>query len=58
MDTVTKEISLTLDQWEILKKALDYYEYAAREFMTMRDAENFRKEFVLPIYEQMPDEVF
>ena len=58
MDTVTKEISLTFDEWETLKKALDYYEYAAREFTTMTDADEFWKEFILPVYEQMPEEVF
>lgn len=57
-DKVAKEIRLNLDQWEQVKNALDYYENAAREFMTLREAEKFRQEFILPVYDQMPDEVF
>ena len=58
MDKITREISLTFEQWEQVRKALDYYELAAKEFMSIRDGELFRKEFILPVYAQMPDEVF
>lgn len=57
-DKVTKVICLNLDQWEQVKNALDYYENAARVFLTCREAEKFRQEFILPVYGQMPDEVF
>lgn len=58
MEKITREISLTFDQWEKVKNALDYYESAANEFMSFKDRVEFRKEFILPVYEQMPDEVF
>ena len=58
MGKITREISLTFDQWNKVKDALDYYESAAKEFMSYTDGVEFRKEFILPVYEQMPDEVF
>lgn len=58
LDQVKREISLNLDQWEKLKDALDYYERGAREFLPYKDGEELRKEFILPVYMQMPDEIF
>ena len=58
MEKITREVSLTFEQWEKVKNALDYYESAAKEFMSYIDGVKFRKEFILPVYEQMPDEVF
>ena len=58
MEKITREISLTFDQWEKVKNALDYYERAAKEFMGYTDGITFRNEFILPVYVQMPDEVF
>ena len=58
MEKITREISLTFDQWEKVKNALNYYESAAKEFMSYTDGVKFRKEFILPVYEQMPNEVF
>ena len=58
MEKITRKISLTFDQWEKVKNALDYYESAAKEFMSYTDGVKFREEFILPVYEQMPDEVF
>lgn len=55
---VTKEICLTLDQWEKMKDALDFYERAAIEFLSRTDRMNFREEYIIPVYDQMPDEVF
>lgn len=55
---VTKEICLTLDQWEKMKDALDFYERAAIEFLSRTDRMNFREEYIIPVYDQMPNEVF
>ncbi len=55
---VTKEICLTLDQWEKVKNALNFYECAAVEFLSITDRENFSEEYIIPIYNQLPDEVF
>lgn len=55
---VTKEICLTLEQWEKVKDALDFYECAATEFLSTTARENFREEYIMPVYNQMPDEVF
>lgn len=55
---VTKEICLTLDQWEKVKDALNFYECAAIEFLSITDRGNFSKEYITPVYDQMPDEVF
>ena len=57
-DKVTREISLTLDQWETLKNALEHYRNAACDFMPYRDYLKFDSEFLETVYSQMPDEVF
>jgi len=49
---------LTLDQWEKVKNALNFYECAAVEFLSITDRENFSEEYIIPIYNQLPDEVF
>lgn len=55
---VTKEICLTLKQWEKVKDALHFYECAAVEFLSLTGRINFSKEYIMPVYDQMPDEVF
>lgn len=55
---VTKEICLTLDQWEKMKDALDFYERAAVEFLSFTGRTDFREKYIQPVYAQMPDEVF
>lgn len=55
---VTKEICLTLEQWEKMKNALDFYERAAIEFLSLTDRADFSKKYIQPVYDQMPDEVF
>lgn len=57
-EKITKKISLTLDQWETVKDALNFYECAAVEFMTYAQRRDFSKEYIKPVYDQMPDEVF
>lgn len=55
---VTKEICLTLGQWEMMKDALDFYERAATEFLSFTDRTDFSEKYIQPVYAQMPDEVF
>lgn len=57
-EKVTREISLTLEQWEQVKNALGVYENAVREVVSYRDCHDFRDKYILPVYNQMPDEVF
>ncbi len=57
-ENITQEICLTLEQWEKVKEALDFYECAAAEFLSFTDWMNFRKEYIMPVYDQMPDKVF
>lgn len=56
-DVVKRELSLTLEQWEKIKNALDFYERAAMEFLPYPEGLKFRDEDWV-IYDQMPDEVF
>ena len=58
MGGITKTITLTLEQWERLKNALALYEYAATEFMDFKEGQRFREEYIMPVYNQIPDEVF
>lgn len=57
-EKVTKEICLTLEQWEKVKDALNFYECAAIQFLSITDRMNFSEEYIIPVYDQMPDEVF
>ena len=55
---ITKEICLTLEQWVKVRDMLDLCELAAVMFLSATDRMNFSKEYIMPVYDQMPDEVF
>lgn len=51
-------ISLTEYQCELIKKALDAYEYTTSDVMGYDEIQKRRKNDILPIYQQMPEQIF
>ena len=51
-------ITLTESQCELIKKALDSYEYITSDVMSYDEIQERRKEIIMPIYDQLPESVF
>ena len=51
-------LKVTLKQAEFLKKAIDGYCYIIFDALSVRETEEVRKNYVNPIYNQMPDSIF
>ena len=55
---ITKQITLTVEQWQIVASALDFYMKAKDEFSSYSEAKEYRSKFIQPMFNQMPDESF
>ena len=51
-------VLLTESQCELIKKALDAYEYVTSDVMSYDEIQDRKKNMIMPIYDQMPDSVF
>lgn len=55
---ITKSLTLTLKQWQVLASALDFYLKAHDEFADYSDCKEYRNKYIQPVYDQMPEEAF
>ena len=51
-------IMLTESQCELIKKAIDAYEYTTSDVMSYDEIQSRRKDVIIPIYNQLPESVF
>lgn len=51
-------INVNESQCELIKKALDAYEYTTSDVMSYDEIQSRRNDLIMPIYNQMPDHIF
>lgn len=51
-------IEISVEQAEFIKKAIDSYEYVTSDVMSCDEVQSRRINIILPIYDQLPKEVF
>lgn len=57
-DGGTCTITLTFDQCEFLKNAIGGYEYIISDVLPYGEFCNMKQEIIIPIYEQLAEEIF
>lgn len=55
---ITKSLTLTIEQWQTVASALDFYLKAHDEFAEYSDCKEYRNKYIQPVFEQMPEEAF
>ena len=52
------EITITKEQGDLIIKAIEAYEFATADVMTVQECYERQERIIRPIYDQMPDEWF